>query len=50
MQRRKLLIKLGEEYQLMNIDYLRNMVIGMKYQNGMDIDLDSMTYEELLEL
>lgn len=34
----------------MNMEYLRNMVIGMKYQDGMDIDLDNMTYEELLEL
>jgi hypothetical protein len=30
--------------------YLRDMVIGMRYQNGMDIDPDNMTYEELLQL
>lgn len=29
----------------MNMDYLRNMVLGMRYQNGMDIDPDNMTYE-----
>ena len=34
----------------MNMDYLRNMIIGMKYQDGMDVDIDNMTYEELLEL
>lgn len=34
----------------MNMEYLRNMIIGMKYQNGMDIDPDTMTYEQLLEL
>ncbi len=26
------------------------MVIGMHYQNGMEIDTDNMTYEELLQL
>lgn len=34
----------------MNMEYLKNMIIGMKYQNGMDIDPDNMTYEQLLEL
>ena len=34
----------------MNMDYLKNMIIGMKYQDGMDVDIDNMTYEELLEL
>lgn len=34
----------------MNMEYLRNMVIGMKYQNGLEVDVDNMTYEELLEL
>lgn len=34
----------------MNMEYLRNMVIAMRYQNGLDIDTDNMTYEELLEL
>ncbi len=29
----------------MNMENLRNMILGMKYQNGMDIDLDNMTYE-----
>ena len=32
------------------MEYLRNMIIGVRYQNGMDIDLDNMTYEELLQL
>lgn len=25
-------------------------MISMKYQNGLEIDLDNMTYEEMLEL
>lgn len=32
------------------MEYLRNMVFGMRYQNGLEIDTDAMTYEELLEL
>lgn len=40
----------GEEYRLMNMGYLRNIINGMKYQDGMDVDIDNMTYEELLEL
>lgn len=39
-----------EEIRQMNMEYLRNMVIAMRYQNGLDIDTDNMTYEELLEL
>ncbi len=35
---------------MMNMEYLRNMVMGMRYQNGIEIDTDNMTYEELLEL
>ena len=34
----------------MNMEYLRNMLISMRYQNGLDIDTDNMTYEELLQL
>ena len=34
----------------MNMQYLRNMIMGMRYQNGMEIDTDNMTYEELLQL
>ena len=34
----------------MNMEYLRNMIMGMRYQNGQEIDPDKMTYEELLEL
>ena len=34
----------------MNMGYLRNIINGMKYQDGMDVDIDNMTYEELLEL
>jgi hypothetical protein len=26
------------------------MIIGMRYQNGVEIDPDNMTYEELLQL
>lgn len=50
MQRSIFFCNSGEEYRIMNMDYLRNMVIGMKYQDGMDVDIDNMTYEELLEL
>lgn len=32
------------------MEYLRNMVMAMRYQNGIEIDPDAMTYEELLEL
>lgn len=32
------------------MEYLRNMIIAMRYQNGMEIDTDNMTYEQLLEL
>ena len=34
----------------MNMEYLRNMIMGMRYQNGQEIDPDNMTYEELLDL
>ena len=34
----------------MNMEYLRNMIMGMRYQNNIEIDTDNMTYEELLEL
>lgn len=34
----------------MNMEYLRNMMMAMHYQAGMDIDPDNMTYEELLQL
>jgi hypothetical protein len=34
----------------MNMEYLKNMMIAMHYQGGMDIDPDNMTYEELLQL
>ena len=30
------------------MEYLRNMMIGMRYQNGLEIDTDNMTYEQLL--
>lgn len=32
------------------MEYLRNMIMAMRYQNGLEIDTDNMTYEELLEL
>lgn len=34
----------------MNMEYLKNMMMGMQYQGGIDIDPDNMTYEELLQL
>lgn len=30
------------------MEYLRNMIMAMRFQNGVDIDPDQMTYEELL--
>lgn len=30
------------------MEYLRNMIMAMRYQNGVEIDTDNMTYEELL--
>ena len=35
---------------MINMDYLKNMVLGMRYQNGMEIDIDNMSYEEMLQL
>lgn len=32
------------------MEYLRNMLMSMRYQNGIDIDIDNMSYEELLQL
>jgi hypothetical protein len=32
------------------MEYLREMIVSMRYQNGLEIDTDNMTYEELLEL
>lgn len=32
------------------MEYLRNMLMSMRYQNGVDIDIDNMSYEELLQL
>lgn len=32
------------------MEYLRNMFMSMRYQNGVDIDIDNMSYEELLQL
>lgn len=48
--RRNYCCKAEEEYRFMNVEYLRDMIMGMRYQNGMDIDPDAMTYEELLQL
>jgi len=30
---------------MMNMEYLRDMMMAMHYQGGMDIDPDNMTYE-----
>jgi hypothetical protein len=35
---------------MVNMEYLRNMILAMRYQNGVEIDTDNMTYEQLLEL
>ena len=34
----------------MDVDYLRNMLLSIRYQNGVDLDPDNMSYEELLQL
>jgi len=36
--------KLDEEERLMNLANLRNMMMGMYYQGGQEIDPDNMTY------
>lgn len=33
-QRSILLADADEEYRLMNMEYLRNMIMGMRFQNG----------------
>lgn len=33
-----------------SLEALQNMMMGMHYQGGLDIDPDKMTYEELLQL
>ena len=38
------------EYRVMNMEYLRNMLMSVRYQNGIELDPDNMTYEELLQL
>ena len=43
-------MEVDEEMRLINMEYLRNMMMGMRYQNGLEIDTDNMTYEQLLEL
>ena len=35
---------------MVNADYIREMMMGMQYQGGIDINPDNMTYEELLQL
>jgi len=30
------------------MEYLRNMIMAMRYQNGVEIDTDNMSYEQLL--
>jgi|JI61114BRNA_FD_contig_41_4900474_length_777_multi_2_in_0_out_0_2 hypothetical protein len=43
-----------EEYQsMMNAEYLRNLILSVRFQNELlsqDINPDNMTYEELLQL
>ncbi len=34
----------NEQYRIMNMENLRNMMMAMHYQGGMDIDPDNMTY------
>lgn len=45
MQRSRIMFNLDEEYRIMNMEYLRNMLMSMRYQNGIDIDIDNMNYE-----
>ena len=41
---------LDDEYQMMSVENLKNMILSLRYQNGVEIDPDTMTYEELLQL
>lgn len=50
MQRSKDLKMIDEQYRVMNMEYLRNMLMSVRYQNGVDIDIDNMNYEQLLQL
>lgn len=45
MRRSKIHFYLDEEYRILNMEYLRNMLMSMRYQNGVDIDIDNMSYE-----
>jgi len=29
---------------MVNMEYLRNMILAMRYQNGVEIDTDNMSY------
>lgn len=50
MQRSNQFMILDQEYRVLSMEYLRNMLMSMRYQNGVDIDIDNMSYEELLQL
>lgn len=41
---KSILLYLDEEIRIINMEYLRNMIIEMRFQNGIDIDPDQMTY------
>lgn len=39
-----------QSFEVVDAEYLRNMIMSMQYQGGVDINVDNMTYEELLQL
>ena len=41
---KSLFFYLDEEIRMINMEYLRNMIMEMRFQNGIDIDPDQMTY------
>ena len=42
--KKSLFYYLDEEIRMINMEYLRNMIMEMRFQNGIDIDPDQMTY------
>ena len=39
-----MLISEQEQFQVVDVEYLRSMMLSMQYQGGLDIDIDAMSY------
>ena len=39
-----------DQFQVMDVEQLREMMMAVHYQGGVDINPDNMSYEELLQL